>query len=214
MKVSPEAPIPDWSGLETAFEHNAPDHHAYLDLSNGQVVTINDSRPEDEEKRQLISKSTGRFVHLDPASSREQYRWIERFVASVEDVSLRERLVLAIDGKGAFRRFKDVLLSYPVERDRWFSYRANLLHIYIDGWLAGQEVLLGAYPPWGKPEEPTEPNVPLEKPPGERGAGASEILRRTARDLIDRLPALELPAAIAYLQYLHERGSSVTEPPT
>jgi hypothetical protein len=24
MKVSPEAPIPDWSGLETAFEHNAP----------------------------------------------------------------------------------------------------------------------------------------------------------------------------------------------
>ena len=70
MKVSPEAPIPDWSGLETAFEHNAPDHHAYIDLSNGQVVTINDSRPEDEEKRQLISKSTGRFVHLDPASSR------------------------------------------------------------------------------------------------------------------------------------------------
>jgi hypothetical protein len=88
-----------------------------LDLSNGQVVTINDSRPEDEEKRQLISKSSGRFVHLDPASSREQYRWMERFVASVEEASLRERLVLAIDGKGAFRRFKDVLLSYPVERD-------------------------------------------------------------------------------------------------
>ncbi len=213
MKISSDAPIPDWSALETAFEHNAPDHHAYLDLSNGQVVTINDSRPEDEEKRQLISKSTGRFVHLDPASSREQYRWMERFVASVEEASLRERLVLAIDGKGAFRRFKDVLLSYPVERDRWFSYRANLLHIYIDGWLAGQDVLLGAYPPWGKPEEPTEPNVPLEKPPGERGAGASETLRRTARDLIDRLPALELPAAIAYLQYLHERGPSVPDAP-
>jgi hypothetical protein len=55
--------------------------------------------------------------------------------------------------------------------------------------------------------------VPLEKPPGERGAGASETLRRTARDLIDRLPALELPAAIAYLQYLHERGPSLPDAP-
>ena len=214
MRVVVDAPKPDWSALETAFEHNAPETHSYLDLKTGQVVTIVDSRPEDEEKRQLIRRSEGRFVHLDPASSREQYRWMERFVSSVEDEALRERLVLAIDGKGAFRRFKDVLLSYPVERDRWFSYRANLLHIYIDGWLANQDVILGAYPPWGKPEEPTEPNVPLEKPPGERGANASETLRRTARDLIDRLPALELPAAIAYMQYLHERMPSVHEPAT
>ena len=70
MKIATEAPIPDWAALETAFEHNAPDHHAYIDSSNGQVVTINDSRPEDEEKRALISKSTGRFIHLDPASAR------------------------------------------------------------------------------------------------------------------------------------------------
>ena len=136
MRVDPTLPKPDWSALETAFEHNAPETHSYLDLETGQVVTIVDSRPEDEDKRQQIRRFPGRFVHLDPASSREQYRWMERFVASVEDKALRDRLVLAIDGKGAFRRFKDVLLSYPVERDRWFSYRANLLHIYIDGWLA------------------------------------------------------------------------------
>lgn len=214
MRVSPDAPVPDWTALETAFEHNAPDHHAYLDLQNGQVATINDARPEDEEKRQQIARSGGRFVHLDPASSREQYRWMERFVASVEDPALRERLTLAIDGKGAFRRFKDVLLSYPVERDRWFSYRANLLHIYIDGWLATQDITLGAYPPWGKPEDPPEPNIPLEKPQGERALGPSETLRRQARELIDRLPAIELPAAIAYLQYLLDKQPSVHHEPT
>jgi len=197
--------------METAFEHNAPETHSYLDLKTGQVATIVDSRPEDEEKRQLIRKTEGRFVHLDPASSREQYRWMERFVQSVTDDALRERLILAIDGKGAFRRFKDVLLSYPVERDRWFTYRATLLHIYINGWLEAQEILLGENPPWGAPDQPPEPDIPLEKPIGQRGEGPTETLRRQARELVDTLPALELPALIAYIRFLSDRSPSMTE---
>jgi len=90
MRISADGPKPDWSALETAFEHNAPETHSYLDLKTGQVVTIVDSRPEDEEKRRLIRHSNGRFVHLEPASSREQYRWMERFVQSVEDGSLKD----------------------------------------------------------------------------------------------------------------------------
>jgi hypothetical protein len=212
MRISPDGPKPDWSALETAFEHNAPETHSYLDLKTGQVVTIVDSRPEDEEKRRLIRTSNGRFVHLEPASSREQYRWMERFVQSVADGALKDRLILAIDGKGAFRRFKDVLLSYPVERDRWFQYRANLLHIYIDSWLAAQDVTIGEHPPWGNAEQPPEPDIPLEKPIGNRGEGPTETLRRQARELIDGLPALELPSVIAYLKFLKEKAPSVDEP--
>ena len=211
MRISPDGPKPDWSALETAFEHNAPETHSYLDLKTGQVVTIVDSRPEDEEKRRLIRHSNGRFVHLEPASSREQYRWMERFVQSVADGALKDRLILAIDGKGAFRRFKDVLLSYPVERDRWFQYRANLLHIYIDSWLAAQDVTIGEHPPWGNAEQPPEPDIPLEKPIGNRGEGPTETLRRQARELIDGLPALELPSVIAYLKFLKEKAPSVDE---
>ena len=209
MRISPHGPKPDWTAMETAFEHNAPETHSYLDLKTGQVVTIVDSRPEDEEKRQLIRRSEGRFVHLDPASSREQYRWMERFVQSVADDALRERLILAIDGKGAFRRFKDVLLSYPVERDRWFTYRANLLHIYINGWLENQDIVLGEPAPWGDPDQPPEPDIPLEKPIGQRGEGPTETLRRQARELVDALPALELPALIAYLRFLRDRNPSI-----
>ena len=211
MRVSPHGPKPDWTAMETAFEHNAPETHSYLDLKTGQVVTIVDSRPEDDEKRQLMRKTEGRFVHLDPASSREQYRWMERFVQSVADDALRERLILAIDGKGAFRRFKDVLLSYPVERDRWFTYRANLLRIYINGWLEAQDILLGEEAPWGDPDQPPEPDIPLEKPIGQRGEGPTETLRRQARELVDTLPALELPALIAYIRFLCDRSPSVTE---
>lgn len=209
MRIVPHAAHPDWSALETAFEHNAPETHSYLDLKTGQVLTIVDSRPEDEEKRAMVRRGDGRFVHLDPASSREQYRWMERFVQSVEDVTLRERLILAIDGKGAFRRFKDVLLSYPVERDRWFTYRANLLHIYINGWLDAQDIEIGEPPPWGRPDQPPEPDIPLDKPIGARGEGPTETLRRQARELIDALPALELPSVIAYLKFLRDKSPSV-----
>lgn len=30
---------------------------------------------------------------------------------------------MAINGSGAFRRFKDVLLYYPEERERWFRFK-------------------------------------------------------------------------------------------
>jgi hypothetical protein len=202
MRVDPSKPKPDWAALETAFEHNAPETHSYLDLSTGQVVTIVDSRPEDDDKRRAIRERGASFVHLDPASSREQYRWMERFVASVTDEPLKDRLVLAIDGKGAFRRFKDVLLSYPVERDRWFAYRATLLHIYINQWLASKDVVIGEMPPWGRPEQPPEPDVPLEKPLGDRGEGPTETMRARAHEAVDEVPALELPAAVAYLRFL------------
>ena len=135
MRISANGPKPDWTALETAFEHNAPETHSYLDLRTGQVVTIVDSRPEDDEKRMLIRRSEGRFVHLDPASSREQYRWMERFVQSVADPTLRERLILAIDGKGAFRRFKDVLMAFPVDRERWFAFRSERLKTAMEAWL-------------------------------------------------------------------------------
>ena len=65
---------------------------------------------------------------------------MEKFVGSVVDEPLRERLIISIDGKGAFRRFKDVLLAYPAERERWFSYRADLLHWHIQNWLEQHEI--------------------------------------------------------------------------
>jgi len=39
------------------------------------------------------------------------------FTESLEDENLKEKLWIALNGKGAFRRFKDVLLSYPEKRE-------------------------------------------------------------------------------------------------
>jgi hypothetical protein len=43
---------------------------------------------------------------------------MERFIGTIADRDRVDRLEIAIEGKGAFRRFKDVLARWPDEH-RW-----------------------------------------------------------------------------------------------
>ena len=195
----------NWTDLETAFERNSPDTESFLDTRTGEVVTVTEGAIDYAEQRGKVQAGGEAYVRIEPAASREQYKWMERFVAGVTDEPLRERLVIAIDGKGAFRRFKDVLLNYPTERERWFSYRAELLHWAMQKWLEKEQLAPKEPAPWGAPKPPAEENVQLERP-ASGGEGPGEILRRQAKELIDLIPAVELPAAIAFLDFLRERG--------
>jgi hypothetical protein len=194
----------NWTDLEMAVERNAPNTESFLDLGEGEVVTVAEAAIDYVEQRAKVQNGGDTFIRIEPAASREQYKWMERFVAGVTDEPLRERLVIAIDGKGAFRRFKDVLLNYPTERERWFSYRANLLHWHMQKWLEKEEIQPKEPPPWGEVSEPVEEQELERSVSGQEGPG--EILRRQAKELIDQVPAVELPAAIAFLDFLKTRG--------
>jgi hypothetical protein len=195
----------NWSDLEIAFERNSPDQESFLDLENGDLLSIVDGEPDAPARRAKVASNPTRYLRIDPASSREQYRWMERFVASVQDQALRERLLVAIDGKGAFRRFKDVLLAFPAERERWFQYRSDLLHFHIQTWLEHMQIEVAIAPPWGKVTPPAEPpDMPRPIPSGE---APGEILRRQARDLLDEIPAAEMPTALVFLEFLRDRGT-------
>src|SRR5262249_59357700 len=106
-----------------------------VDTRTGEGVAVTEGAIDYTEQRAKVPSAGDAFVRIEPAASREQYKWMERFVAGVTDEPLRERLVIAIDGKGAFRRFKDVLLNYPTERERWFTYRSELLHWVMHKWM-------------------------------------------------------------------------------
>jgi len=213
----------DWDALEIAVERNASDTESFLDLTTGQVVTIVTGDPEAPLRRQEVSENIRNFLRVEPASSREQYRWMERFVGSVSDEQLRERLIISIDGKGAFRRFKDVLLAYPAERERWFSYRADLLHWHISEWLGTHEIRPSNPPPWGEVKPPPELPVVEGKPVVHGTEAPGEALRRQARELIETIPAIDLPSAIAFLEFLRARsgdflarkddGGTIADPP-
>jgi len=196
----------NWSDLEIAFERNSPDQESFLDLQTGDLLSITDGEPDAPSRRAKVAAEPDRFLRVDPASSREQYRWMERFVGSVVDDALRERLLVAIDGKGAFRRFKDVLLAFPAERERWFAYRSDLLHFHMQTWLDHMKIDVGQPPPWGHVPPPAEP-VSIPRPPPTSEA-PGEILRRQAREMLDEIAAAELPSALAFLEFLRDRGTS------
>jgi len=196
----------NWSDLEIAFERNSPDQESFLDLENGDLLSIVDGEPDAAARRAKVAANPGRYLRVDPASSREQYRWMERFVSSVADPPLRERLLIAIDGKGAFRRFKDVLLAFPAERERWFVYRSEVLHFHIQTWTEHTKIEVANPPPWGRVEQPEEP-VEIARPLPS-GEAPGEILRRQARELLDEIPAAEMPSALAFLEFLRDRGAS------
>lgn len=81
-----------------------------------------------------------RFISIPPEGSHEGYRDMEAFIATVRSRRLQERLERAISGRGAFRYFKDVLLDYPAERERWFDFKRERLHDRILDWLKAHEI--------------------------------------------------------------------------
>lgn len=208
-----QVPI-DWNDLEIAVERNAPTTESFLELTTGQVVTVVHGDPETPEVKRKIAANIKDYLRVEPASSREQYRWMERFVTSVEDEPLRERLTIAIDGKGAFRRFKDVLLAYPAERERWFTYRSELLHWHIHNWLDEHGIEATTESPWGAAQPPAELPAVVDKVISHSSEAPGEALRRRARELIDTITAIELPSAIAFLEFLRARGLEGLAPET
>jgi hypothetical protein len=70
------------------------------------------------------------------AGSREPYRDMEQFIATIDDPDLAGRLRDAIDGRGAFRRFPAVLEHAPEEFTRWHRYRDEARLGRARAWLA------------------------------------------------------------------------------
>ncbi len=159
----------DWEALEDAFENNAPEVHSYLHLVTGDVLRVVDGVADPQMHARIAADAN--YLRIDPVSSREQYRWMERYIPMVEDPDLQAKLSQAIDGKGAFRRFKDVLMAYAPERERWFAFRSERLRIFMEAWLSAHALNPVPRPVWvpevpARPEGATPGHSSIPAPPG------------------------------------------------
>ena len=180
-----------WEALEDAFENNAPEVHSYLHFDTGEVIRIVDGVADPSMHTRIMNDA--RYLRIDPVSSREQYRWMERFIATVEDEELRRRLNIAIDGKGAFRRFKDALMSHPVDRERWFAFRSERLRSCMESWLTAHGIHSVERPTW---------HVPTAR---EVRPAIDDANRKRLHELVDGLASRDFEMAQTYLEFLRDR---------
>lgn len=229
----PTAPIRDvpvdWEALEDAFENNAPEVHSYLHLTTGEVLRVVDGVADPQMHSRISSDPN--YLRIDPVSSREQYRWMERFIPMVDEGELKTKLSQAIDGKGAFRRFKDVLMSFAADRERWFTFRSERLRTFMEAWLSAHAIKAVPRPTWGdgpaSAEEPLPDSlVPLSQASLERAEQLdheapdapksqsgrrqrnADTLRTALKELGDALGPRELDLLVAFAEFLKARRAA------
>ncbi len=76
------------------------------------------------------------FVGVVALGSKPGYRDMEDFITTVTDERLAERLGVAIQGKGAFRRFRDTLYEDEFWWDVWLTYSSERQLARARWWLA------------------------------------------------------------------------------
>jgi len=79
-----------------------------------------------------------RWLRVHCEGSRAGYRDMELFIDTVEDDRIADRLARAIQGRGAFRRFKDALASWPELLDRWYGFTDDRHRGRARAWLAAE----------------------------------------------------------------------------
>ena len=127
----------------------------YLDKETGEVIVLLEEMfryaEEDQDKvrkdlpdwqkeqvklaQDILFKNPDRYICIPKRPSYEGYNLMVEFAEKVEDELLREKLSIALDGKGAFRRFKNVIADYPDYREKWFKFRDEKMNKKVIEWL-------------------------------------------------------------------------------
>ncbi|WP_419903528.1 UPF0158 family protein [Kiloniella sp.] len=84
------------------------------------------------------------FIALPDSFEIHEYQIMEHFCYTIEDERVRNTLLLAINGKGAFRRFKDRVFEEAVDAN-WRRFRDSALKQIAVGFLENQGIAYTDY---------------------------------------------------------------------
>lgn len=113
-----------------------------LDLTSGQVWPETmlteawlDDEDEDEDEDELDDE---RWLFVEPIGSRPAYRDMTDFIATRGNPDLSARLEIAVDGRGAFGRFRHVIDDWPQDREDWIEFSEERRQGRARAWLVGK----------------------------------------------------------------------------
>ena len=116
---------------------------AYLNIETGAIVYFTDDEEIEAQQNQGVTLDdvigNDSYVLIEPISSRESYSWMEDFINEIvepRDTQAAEKLSIAIRGKGAFRRFKDVLRMVDEQwLKAWYTWEEEQRNKSIQQWI-------------------------------------------------------------------------------
>jgi hypothetical protein len=141
MNTLPNGNSVDLDMLEAAMEDSDLENRYFLNLVSGKVVFFSDDlslSDEDELLLEEIDRSND-YVAIERIPSYVAYQWMVDFVDEMvapADEHAAEILSIALNGKGAFRRFKDTLHRVDEQwLQAWYQWRDKQLKAAVDEWL-------------------------------------------------------------------------------
>jgi len=133
--------------LETALESFSDEFGVYscYNKETGEVVTVFSEEltgdPDDRDLEQDIEEHPERYIRLPGPFEFHEWAHMESFSLEMEDDEIREKLMRAIHGRGAFRNFKDTIHDYGIQ-DQWYEYRRQAMKSFFIKWCADNELEL------------------------------------------------------------------------
>jgi hypothetical protein len=112
----------DLEMLSSALEGDAGlSWGGYVDLQTGDVY---DEHMLDDDDEIDVEEDPDRWLEFSSQGSRDGWRDMESFAERQHDPGLRERLERAIEGKGAFRRFRDLVHDEGIA-EQWYVFSTD-----------------------------------------------------------------------------------------
>lgn len=94
----------------------------FLDQKTGEIEWINDMTMGQEEKEQIYDRLDEHgFYRLPTSYDIREYDIMEDFIDGMPE-AVQGRMYQAIQGKGAFRRFKDMVNDMGIEQT-WYDFQ-------------------------------------------------------------------------------------------
>ena len=119
MKVKLEEIIEaiEFAGMETEY---------YYDTKNERILLLFDGMVDGEKNPELFEEIregfVGDYIPLPGQYDINEYGIMEEFIYELPEGKNQDVLERAIQGRGAFRRFKDKLYDLNLEK-QWYSYK-------------------------------------------------------------------------------------------
>ena len=139
------------------FQHD--EYRSYFDRQTGRIVSVELSilstleegveadlddipdwqKSEIEIARAIVADRQDRFIDPPDRFDFHEYRHMEEFIDTIDNIRVATQLAISIRGEGAFGRFKDTLRNFGIE-DQWYEYRAQAMKEFVIEWAKENDI--------------------------------------------------------------------------